>query len=177
MNLLLLYSIAMQMDFSLERKHQRKGSRLHALGENFCWCFNLKILFLFATWSRVVNTVSYSFNIITLLLCWYRIAENFRGRTLLRKNTIFVEKTFADCSLLLRQRMPCLPNFMEKTFANHHKTTKFAKVFSLESFPLYGMLFTHYDTKNLSYVIMKPVNHRTQVVHVLFTLVSWKLIL
>ena len=67
------------------------------------------------------------------------------------------------------------PNFMEKTFANCHKTTKFAKVFSLESFPLYGMLFTHYDTKNLSYVSMKPVNQRTQVVCVLFTLVLWKL--
>ena len=32
-----------------------------------------------------------------------------------------------------------LPNFTEKTFANSHKTAKFAKVFSLESFPLYGM--------------------------------------
>ena len=29
------------------------------------------------------------------------------------------------------------PNFVEKTFANNHKTAKFAKVFSLESFPLY----------------------------------------
>ena len=27
----------------------------------------------------------------------------------------------------------------EKTFANSHKTSKFAKVFSLESFPLYGI--------------------------------------
>ena len=31
------------------------------------------------------------------------------------------------------------PNFAEKTFANRHKTVKFAKVFSLESFPLYGI--------------------------------------
>ena len=31
------------------------------------------------------------------------------------------------------------PNFAEKIFANHHKTVKFAKVFSLESFPLYGI--------------------------------------
>ena len=30
------------------------------------------------------------------------------------------------------------PNFVEKTFANSHKTMKFAKVFSLKSFPLYG---------------------------------------
>ena len=31
------------------------------------------------------------------------------------------------------------PNFTEKTFANSHKTVKFVKVFSLESFPLYGI--------------------------------------
>ena len=30
------------------------------------------------------------------------------------------------------------PNFVKKTFANSHKTSKFGKVFSLESFPLYS---------------------------------------
>ena len=35
------------------------------------------------------------------------------------------------------------PKFREITFTNSHKTTKFAKVFSLESFPLYGMLVTY----------------------------------
>ena len=30
-------------------------------------------------------------------------------------------------------------HFAEKTFMNSHKTTKFTKVFSLKSFPLYGM--------------------------------------
>ena len=34
------------------------------------------------------------------------------------------------------------PNFTEKTFANSHKTEKFAKVFSLEIFPLYSILYT-----------------------------------
>ena len=33
-----------------------------------------------------------------------------------------------------KKAMP--PNFAEKTFSNSHKTTKFAKVFSLKSFPL-----------------------------------------
>ena len=40
---------------------------------------------------------------------WYRIAGNFRGRKLswnLVKKTIFAEKTFADCLLLLCQRTP-----------------------------------------------------------------------
>ena len=31
------------------------------------------------------------------------------------------------------------PNFVEKTFAGGSKTAKFVKVFSLESFPLYGI--------------------------------------
>ena len=37
------------------------------------------------------------------------------------------------------QKMPCPPNFTEKTFVNSYKTSKFVKVFSLESFPLYGL--------------------------------------
>ena len=50
----------------------------------------------------------------------------------------FTEKTFTDCSLLLRLRMP-RPKFHGKTFAYNHKTAnaKFAQVFSIESFPLY----------------------------------------
>ena len=32
------------------------------------------------------------------------------------------------------------PNFAEKTFAYSLKTVKFAKVFFLDSFPLYGIL-------------------------------------
>ena len=49
-----------------------------------------------------------------------------------------VEKTFADCSLVL-QKDATVPNFVEKAFAISHKTLKFAKVFSLESFLLYGI--------------------------------------
>ena len=44
-----------------------------------------------------------------------------------------------DCLLLLCQRMPCPQISREKTFVNSHKTAKFMKVFSLESFPLYGI--------------------------------------
>ena len=66
------------------------------------------------------------------------------------------EKTFADwwkydfrgenfCGLLAfaapKDAMP--PNFTEKTFANSHKTVKSAKVFSLESFPLYDRKILH----------------------------------
>ena len=52
-------------------------------------------------------------------------------------NTIFAEKTCADCSLLQRQRTS-RPKFRGENFAYSHKTAKFAKVFPLESFPLYG---------------------------------------
>ena len=60
----------------------------------------------------------------------YHIAGNFRGRKLSRigENTIFAEKTFADCSLLQRQRTPP-PKFRGEKYT--HKTAKFApsKVF------------------------------------------------
>ena len=51
-------------------------------------------------------------------------------------NTIFAGKTFADCSTVPpKDTTP--PNLAEKTVANSHKTPK---VFSLESFPLYGIV-------------------------------------
>ena len=34
------------------------------------------------------------------------------------------------------------PNFAEKTFASGSKTMKFVKIFSLKSFPLYGILYS-----------------------------------
>ena len=56
----------------------------------------------------------------------YHIVGNFRGRKLSRIARF--------CCAKGRHT----PNFTEKTFAYSHKTAKFAKVFSLESFPLYG---------------------------------------
>ena len=50
----------------------------------------------------------------------FRCGENFRGLL-----------TFA----MPKDATP--QNFVEKTCVNSHKTTKFAKVFSLKSFPLY----------------------------------------
>ena len=76
----------------------------------------------------------------------YCIVENFRGRKLSRigENMIFVEKTFVNFSLLPHQKCHA-PKFAEKTFVNSHKTVKSAKVFSLESFPLYStcLLYKH----------------------------------
>ena len=46
---------------------------------------------------------------VYIIMQAYRIVGNFRGRKHLQsgENMIFAEKTFADCSLLLGQRMPC----------------------------------------------------------------------
>ena len=73
----------------------------------------------------------------------YRIPGNFQGRNFREfvENKIVMEKTFVDCSLLSPPKDTTPPNFAEKTFANSYKTSKFAKVFSLESFPLYSVLF------------------------------------
>ena len=52
--------------------------------------------------------------------------ENFRG------------ENFHDCLLtpaMLKDTTS--PNFVEKTFANSHKSAKFVEGFFLESFPLY----------------------------------------
>ena len=68
-----------------------------------------------------------------------RIVGNFRGRKLSRRKLLqisekydFTEKTF----VVSKDAMP--PNFVKKIFAKSQQTTKFGKVFSLESFLLYG---------------------------------------
>ena len=51
------------------------------------------------------------------------------------ENKIYAEKRFTAC-LLSKDSSPS--NFAEKTFMKSHKTSKFAKVFFLKSFLLYG---------------------------------------
>ena len=60
----------------------------------------------------------------------------FMGEKLLQIpiKKFFSEKTITDWSLV--QPKDATPtNLVDKTFANSHKTLKFAKVFSLEKFP------------------------------------------
>ena len=82
-------------------------------------------------------SVADSPSLCTVLQLLYRIAGNFRGRKLSRIGEKY------DFRGLLAFAMPkdtTPPNFVEKTFTDNHKTAKFAKVFSLESFPLYGSI-------------------------------------
>ena len=46
----------------------------------------------------------------------------------------FTEKTFVDCLLV----QPAVQTITKKYFFGRHKIAKFAKVFSLKGFPLYG---------------------------------------
>ena len=70
----------------------------------------------------------------------YRIAGNFRGRELLRLGEKYDirRENFHRLLTFVAPKDSTPQNFMEKTFTNNHKTPKFAKVFSLENFPLYG---------------------------------------
>ena len=90
-----------------------------------------------------------SYNPPRVRVTWYHIAGNFHGRKLFwigGKYYLFGE-TFTNCLLVpLKDATPL--NFTEKTSANSHKTSKFAQVFSLESFPLYGRLSFSPKTKN-----------------------------
>ena len=71
----------------------------------------------------------------------YRVAENFQWRKLSRigEKYDFRGENFRRLLALATPKDTTPQNFMEKTFKISHKTPKFAKVFSLESFPLYGM--------------------------------------
>ena len=62
--------------------------------------------------------------------------ENFR-RSVGSEN--FTEKTFTDFLKPNISGCSMPQNFIEKTFADGSRTSKFTKVFSLESFPLYSM--------------------------------------
>ena len=70
------------------------------------------------------------------------MAGNFQGRKLSRigEKYDFRGENFHRLLACAVPKDATHPNFMEKTFANSHKTTKFAKVFSLESFLLYGII-------------------------------------
>ena len=72
------------------------------------------------------------------IMCLPYSGKLSRKKTLV-ENAIFANKTFLNCSLVLPKNST-LPNFV-KTFTNSHKTLKFAKVFSLESFPQYMVFY------------------------------------
>ena len=67
----------------------------------------------------------------------YCIVVNFRGSV---GSENFTDKTFMDCLKPNISGCGMPQNFMEKTFADGSRTSKFAKVFSLESFLLYGIV-------------------------------------
>ena len=75
------------------------------------------------------------------IVSWYCIAGNFQGRKLLQigKKCDFRKENFRRLLAFATPKDATSPNFVESTFANSHKTVKFAEVFCFESFPLYGI--------------------------------------
>ena len=69
---------------------------------------------------------------------WWEYVINYcimgkllRGKTCaIGEKYDFIKKTFAECSLLLRQWIPCPQISWRKFFANSYKTARFTKVFS-----------------------------------------------
>ena len=70
-----------------------------------------------------------------------RISGNFWGRKLsqIGEKIRFSLRKLSWIAHFCRAKECHAQNFAEKTFAYSHKTTKFTKVFSLESFLLYGI--------------------------------------
>ena len=73
------------------------------------------------------------------MCCKYRIAGNFRGKKL-RKQGVwrFRRENFSGFILYTGYGLRAHAMFAKKTFTNGLRSAKFSKVFSLESFPLYG---------------------------------------
>ena len=71
-----------------------------------------------------------------------------------------MEKTFTNCSLVLPNNATP-PNFVEKNFTNSRNTSKFVKVFSLESFPLYG---TDQDVTTVYIMVLKLQSLETKII-------------
>ena len=72
---------------------------------------------------------------------YYCISGNFQGRKLswMGRKYNFCRENFRGMLAGATAKRYHTPNFVEKTFAKSYKTFKFAKVFSLESFPLYDI--------------------------------------
>ena len=68
-----------------------------------------------------------------MVLAFGRLSEHI---TILRET--FEGQNFHGLLTGVAAKKATPPNFSEKSFVNSYKTSKFAKVFSLESFPLYG---------------------------------------
>ena len=62
----------------------------------------------------------------------------FEGESF-REFVRFLQENFYGLLAFAAPKDAMPPNFAEKTFTNSHKIAKFTKVFSLESFPLYGI--------------------------------------
>ena len=92
-----------------------------------------------SSWAIAMVTQYWTRSVAALSSMFWRYWKLSREKTLVKWwKMICAEKTIVDCSLVPpTDATP--PKFVEKTFVSSHKTSKFVKVFSLKSFPLYGI--------------------------------------
>ena len=74
--------------------------------------------------------MSLHFSTLCFIFALYRIAENFQGRKLsqIGEKCDFRRENFRGLLAFAAPKDATPPNFMEKTFADSHKSAKFAKV-------------------------------------------------
>ena len=100
------------------------------------WCWTLHIRDLVLASQQATGSLCMGNGAAITIPYSGKISKEKSFAKLVEKNTIFVQKTFADCSLDPSKDVTP-QNYMEKTFANIHKTLK---VFSLKIFPLYTII-------------------------------------
>ena len=107
-----------------------------------------KVLADLVTCRRKIDTWGWCLMVMIHSLCWlligvlnYLIPGNFWGKKLswIGEKYDFRRENFWGLLTFTAPKDAMPPNFVEKTFANNHKTVIFMKVFSLKSFPLYGI--------------------------------------
>ena len=117
---------------------------IHATNNNNSGHKNIPLLGVYTVLVLPLGLSPLTYSIV-LLYCKQQKAEWGLGMRLsYNSGKLSREKTFAKYfhGESFQELLACAtpPNFVEKTFANSHKNVKFAEVFSLESFPLYGIM-------------------------------------
>ena len=100
-----------------------------------------------------------------VLVNYNRIAGNFRERKLsqIGEKYNFRGENFHRLLTFPVPKDTMPQNFAEKNFANSHKTTKFVKVFSPESFLLYSSNGVDSHTIDHMFSVSSSQNHRNWV--------------
>ena len=92
---------------------------------------------LITSWSREWTKTSLQMSTYTIFVVWKYFSKDMLNSCMIhwRDNTLIMHVPKMPATYVLHATPP---KFTEKTFMALHKSAKFAKVFSLDSFTLYG---------------------------------------